>query len=236
MDKQKEKNLIQKLAEYSHNQWCERSNFLLNKLDVEERVVDYDGTTKKKYILPNGVVEMWKKLSSTNYRDLCNADKEVNITKAKKILEIVQQEAAQEEEVEYTTVDLDLYPDCCITCKFFISDNGEGFSICDLNNCSNSNEPIRVDFEDKCTKFQRKNTVKEEQRKELRDKIKRHYWCCSTCAKEAGGKLCNASGVTMTQGKCEVCKADNVTLIPWVDFNWKQATDNSDAVAKLARD
>ena len=99
MDKQLGKNLIQKLAKYSHNQWCERSNFLLNRLEFEERVVDYDGTTKKKYILPNGVVEMWKKLSSTNYRDLCNADKEVNITKAKKILEIVNT-CQEEEEVD----------------------------------------------------------------------------------------------------------------------------------------
>ena len=156
MDKQKEKKLIQKLAKYSHNQWCERSNFLLSRLEFEERVVDYDGTTKKKYTLPNGAVEIWKKLSSTNYRDLCNADKEVNITKAKKILEIVNT-CQEEEEVEYTVVDTDLYPDCCVTCEFYSYNHDEGYSFCSINTYKHNDDPLVVDFNDKCTKFQRKN-------------------------------------------------------------------------------
>lgn len=56
---------------------------------------------------------------------------------------------------------------------------------------------------------------------ELFKKIKEAYWACDDCITQAGGVFPEGHCATMTKGDCLVCGAVNVTLIPWVDYDWK---------------
>lgn len=62
-----------------------------------------------------------------------------------------------------------------------------------------------------------------------------HYAHCQTCSENMGGKLPEICHITVWSGECPVCKESNVTLIPWVDFNWPKDLE-SDEIAKLSRD
>lgn len=46
------------------------------------------------------------------------------------------------------------------------------------------------------------------------------YNMCWDCAKKYGGEF-KGGCVTCTMGTCEYCKEPDKTLIPWVDFKWK---------------
>lgn len=50
--------------------------------------------------------------------------------------------------------------------------------------------------------------------------IKEQYWTCNECAEKAGGKFPKDHVCTACLGDCPICHTKNVTLIPWVDFNW----------------
>jgi hypothetical protein len=65
--------------------------------------------------------------------------------------------------------------------------------------------------------------------------IKKHYYACFECNSKAGGKFPKGHICTMSEGKCEVCGKEDTTLIPWVDFNWPNDTNN-DLIAKRNRD
>lgn len=49
---------------------------------------------------------------------------------------------------------------------------------------------------------------------------KTHYWLCEPCANKFGGKFPERHIFTVTVGECKHCHEKDVTLIPWVDFNW----------------
>lgn len=49
----------------------------------------------------------------------------------------------------------------------------------------------------------------------------RHYWMCWSCADKMGGKFPEGHVCTVTSGKCLYCETEDVTLIPYVDFDWK---------------
>ena len=97
------------------------------------------------------------------------------------------------------------------------------------------NEKIERAENDSMTERDNLEWAKTRKKATLKD-IKKHYWCCRDCATEAGGELFDTMGITMTEGMCKICKTDNVTLIPWVDFDWPTATDNSNLIAKISRD
>lgn len=48
-----------------------------------------------------------------------------------------------------------------------------------------------------------------------------HYWICSDCAKEKGGTWPEGHCATCSLGDCPYCGKKDVTIIPYVDFNWK---------------
>jgi len=48
-----------------------------------------------------------------------------------------------------------------------------------------------------------------------------HYSMCFKCAAKQGGKMPKGHVCTVTFGKCLYCKTKDVTLIPWVDFDWQ---------------
>ena len=50
--------------------------------------------------------------------------------------------------------------------------------------------------------------------------MKKHYWLCADCAKEKGGTWPDGHVATVMVGECPYCKV-TTTIIPWVDFNWK---------------
>lgn len=64
--------------------------------------------------------------------------------------------------------------------------------------------------------------------------IKKMYWLCGDCATEAGGKMPEGHVCTVIHGKCKFCSQER-TLIPWVDFDWKDDVE-LDKVAKTNRD
>lgn len=66
------------------------------------------------------------------------------------------------------------------------------------------------------------------------DRIKQTYYACDTCLQAAGGKSIPGHICTVSSGTCEVCWKENVTLIPWVDYSFKDAKIN--AIAKANRD
>lgn len=47
------------------------------------------------------------------------------------------------------------------------------------------------------------------------------YFICWDCAKEREGIFPSKHVCTVCTGKCEYCKKKDVTLIPIVDFDWK---------------
>lgn len=47
-----------------------------------------------------------------------------------------------------------------------------------------------------------------------------HYWLCSECARDKGGVFPEGHACTVMSGKCPYCDKENVTLIPWVDFDF----------------
>lgn len=61
-----------------------------------------------------------------------------------------------------------------------------------------------------------------------------HYWMCNICAYTKGGVFPEGHCATVTSGTCEYCNSENVTLIPWVDFDWDD--DSSTAAARILRD
>lgn len=63
----------------------------------------------------------------------------------------------------------------------------------------------------------------------------KHYWLCSKCAELKGGVFPESHVCTVIMGKCPYCRTEDVTLIPWVDFNWPAET-KKDIKAKLRRD
>ena len=65
------------------------------------------------------------------------------------------------------------------------------------------------------------------------NKIKKHYRACDSCMKKAGGVFPKGHTCTMTEGECKVC-GEIKTLIPWVDYNWNDKSDNLQA--QVARD
>lgn len=62
-----------------------------------------------------------------------------------------------------------------------------------------------------------------------------HYYMCIDCAKDKGGVFPEGHVCTVTKGECPYCKAQDVVLIPWVDFNWPMDYDK-DKIAKGNRD
>jgi hypothetical protein len=77
-------------------------------------------------------------------------------------------------------------------------------------------------------------TIADIKREETFDRIKQTYYACDTCLQSAGGKPIPGHIFTASEGTCEVCWKENVTLIPWTDMNWKDARRN--AIAKANRD
>jgi len=69
---------------------------------------------------------------------------------------------------------------------------------------------------------------------DLLKKIKENYWACHLCMTDAGGRFPEGHVCTVTKGRCKVCFAKDVTLIPWVDYDWKDKND--DLIAKVSRD
>ena len=65
--------------------------------------------------------------------------------------------------------------------------------------------------------------------------LRRVYFACENCNKEAGGVFPKGHICTVSLGDCELCGAKNVTLIPWVDFNFPK-NKQVDSVAKKVRD
>lgn len=62
-----------------------------------------------------------------------------------------------------------------------------------------------------------------------------HYWLCSECAESKGGVFPEGHCCTCIVGECPYCKAKDIMLIPWVDFNWPKDVAN-DRIAKNNRD
>lgn len=62
-----------------------------------------------------------------------------------------------------------------------------------------------------------------------------HYYMCLECAKNMGAEFQQDHICTVTTDKCPYCGAKDVTLIPWVDFDWPQDQD-TDKIAKGNRD
>lgn len=62
-----------------------------------------------------------------------------------------------------------------------------------------------------------------------------HYWMCMSCGMDMGGVFPEDHTCTVTRGACPYCKAEKVTLIPWVDFDWPKDESLSRA-AKMGRD
>lgn len=48
-----------------------------------------------------------------------------------------------------------------------------------------------------------------------------HYWLCWDCAETRGGTWPVGHCATVTMGTCPYCNKEDVTIIPYVDFNWK---------------
>lgn len=48
-----------------------------------------------------------------------------------------------------------------------------------------------------------------------------HYWMCGDCATKMGGTFPEGHCCTAMTGECKYCHAEKVTLIPYVDFDWK---------------
>ncbi len=65
-------------------------------------------------------------------------------------------------------------------------------------------------------------------------KIKEAYWACDDCNTSAGGVFPDGHVCTAVSGECKVCNKEDVTLIPWVDYNWDNPKD--DLTAKMVRD
>lgn len=63
----------------------------------------------------------------------------------------------------------------------------------------------------------------------------KHYWGCKECFESMGGKFPEGHVCTMTMGKCKYCGIDNLTLIPWVDFDWPKDRQ-TDLISKVVRD
>lgn len=63
----------------------------------------------------------------------------------------------------------------------------------------------------------------------------KHYWLCSDCAIKKGGVWPKGHVATVIMGKCPYCRTEDVTLIPWVDFNWNN-DKKRDKIAKGNRD
>jgi len=47
-----------------------------------------------------------------------------------------------------------------------------------------------------------------------------HYWLCMECATKNGGKWPEGHACTVSVGTCPYCAEENVTIIPYVDFDW----------------
>lgn len=47
-----------------------------------------------------------------------------------------------------------------------------------------------------------------------------HYWICDECATSKGGVWPEGHVCTVQTGTCEYCDAKEVTLIPYVDYDW----------------
>jgi hypothetical protein len=62
-----------------------------------------------------------------------------------------------------------------------------------------------------------------------------YYWICAPCAKAKGGVFPKVHNCTAMNGTCKYCDEDEVTLIPWVDFNWPEDPERS-RLAKINRD
>lgn len=63
----------------------------------------------------------------------------------------------------------------------------------------------------------------------------KHYWLCGKCAIKKGGIFPKGHVCTAIQGQCLYCKKKEVTLIPWVDFNWPK-NNKKNIRAKINRD
>lgn len=63
-----------------------------------------------------------------------------------------------------------------------------------------------------------------------------HYWLCGDCAKNKGGVWPEGHCATVMQGDCPYCGTKNVTIIPWVDFNWPKESRQTNFKAKVQRD
>lgn len=61
-----------------------------------------------------------------------------------------------------------------------------------------------------------------------------HYSMCDDCAKAKGG-VPSGDACTVTQGTCPYCGTENVTLTPWVDYDWPGDVPAT-LTARLTRD
>lgn len=48
-----------------------------------------------------------------------------------------------------------------------------------------------------------------------------YYWMCWDCADKMGGVFPEGHCCTVCIDTCEYCNTENITVIPYVDFNWK---------------
>ncbi len=48
-----------------------------------------------------------------------------------------------------------------------------------------------------------------------------HYWICFECAENKGGTWPPGHCATVHTGECPYCLKKDVTVIPFVDFDWK---------------
>ena len=47
-----------------------------------------------------------------------------------------------------------------------------------------------------------------------------HYWMCFECATEMGGTFPEGHCCTVCLDTCPYCGKENVTVVPYVDFDW----------------
>ena len=58
----------------------------------------------------------------------------------------------------------------------------------------------------------------------MNKEIKNNYWLCNECAEKNGGKFPEDHVCTVIKGSCPICNTENITLIPWLDFDWPRVS------------
>lgn len=81
MKNMKEKELIEKLADYEHDRWSKWQTYLFSKCLKSK---------EGELIIPKEYVERWTRQMNTSFRDLTDQEQESDRKEARKILEIIK--------------------------------------------------------------------------------------------------------------------------------------------------